>query len=93
MGGAKDDLARQKQEFSDNLASATNFINGWVKSTKKYRAIALIILLAVIGWILFSSIFLPSKFFPKEPSSSQIQKARIIKDIKDFQHLHFPTPK
>lgn len=77
-GGSKGKLDLSKQ------SKAESFVGGWANTFKRLRSLAVIILLAVIGFTIVSSILGRSKFFPHQPSRTQIQKARIIKDIKQF---------
>lgn len=84
-GGGKGKLDTSKQ------GKAQTFVNGWVKTAKRLRSVAIIILLAVIALTIAYSLLpaklAPKKFFPHQASKAQIQKARIIRDIKQF-HFH-----
>jgi hypothetical protein len=89
-GGGKGKLDTSKQ------GKAQSFVNGWVQTAKRLRSLAIVILLAVIAFTVGYSLlpaklgpfsFAQNKFFPHQASKAQIQKARIIRDIKQF-HFH-----
>ena len=75
MGGKFDLSVQDKVE---------DFINGWAVSAKKYRPIAIIVLLAAIALTVLISVFSPYKYFPKSPSTEQIQLYTLRQSINDF---------
>lgn len=82
MGG-KGKIDRSKQ------GEAEDFVNGWVGSSQRLRSIAILIVLIVIGFTFLLSFLTDYKYFPKQPSSTDVQLARIKKDISNF-HFRYP---
>jgi hypothetical protein len=70
---------------------AQTFVNGWVTTSKRFRSIGVLILVLVIAITIFYSLLpaklAPKKFFPKQASRLEIQRARIIKDIRRFHSV------
>jgi hypothetical protein len=84
MGGSKGKLDRSKQ------SKAEHFVDGWVGTSQRLRSIAIFIVIIIVGLTFVASFLSDYKYFPKQPSFSQIQLERIKKDISSF---HFHSPK
>ena len=64
---------------------AQNYVDGWSLTSQRLRSIAVIVLLAVIGFTIVISFVTPFKYFPKQPTSQEIYTARLKEAIRNFR--------
>ena len=90
MGNIFGNLKSAKGQSASAQAKANFFTSGWANTFSRFRSIAVIVLVVVIIYVLVSTILSKKKFFPRQPTRHQLRTSQIIKDIKDFDALHFP---
>ena len=76
--GAKGKLDLSKQ------SKAQNYLNGWAETSKRLRTTAIIIVVCVVGFTILLSFVTPYKYFPKHPTNTQIQEARLRVALQKF---------
>jgi hypothetical protein len=71
---------------------ATTWVQGWLGTTNRFRSIAFLVFFIVLAYVIVFGVFLGRKkfFHLWEPSRKELERARIIDDLKAFDKLHFP---
>ena len=90
MGAIFSQLGSAKGSATAARNKTSTFIGGWANSTTRLRGIALIVLTICLLYVLITTILSNKKFFPHQPSRHQLRRSELIKDVKEFQKLHFP---
>lgn len=73
-----------KKPVADAQSAAEVAVNGWEKSSKQLRTLALLIVVGALALSVLISVFTPLKLFPKQPSIADTNRALLAKALTRY---------